>query len=391
MLVFGWRTAVLALVSAQVLILAAALWEAPQNRAANRRLAALLVVLVGLVTPYTLGFAGFYDAYPWLTFAPFAVPLAVGPLALGYVRAWTGEPLRPPLWAHLIPAAAQFVYGAVCFALPMPAKTAWADGGHEAIEPVLALAAPLSLAAYAGAALASLRHYRRRLGEVVSDEARFALGWLGRALIALTLTLAVWAAMQTWEVAAAGLTYFQRLGLYLAIAALALYLGIEGWRHAGLRRPALDGPAPAQEALGEAGEAGETGDPARRDWRATGAAWAAQVDAAGWWREPDLTLAELAARLGTNTHYLSRALNEGLGQNFASFVNGRRAAAVRARLEAGDGRGLLELAFEAGFNSKASFNRAYAAAFGESPSAARRRGSEAKLRAGFPETGRAPS
>lgn len=378
MLVFGWRTAVLALVSAQVLLLAVALATTPSNQPANRRLAALIVVLVGLLTPYTIGFAGAYDAWPWLTFAPFAVPLAVGPLAFAYVRAWTDEPLRSGLAAHLAPAIAQFAYGAVCFALPSPQKVAWADGPDAVIAPILATLAPASLTLYALASAASLRRYRARLGDLVTDEARYTLGWLTRALAALAITLAAWAGFQLWELAVGQLSYFQRLGLYLVIAALALYLAVEGWRHAGLRRPA----PPSTESVAQRPP---------RDWRETAQAWAARVEAAGWWREPDLTLGDLAARLGANTHYLSRALNEGLGQNFAGFINGLRARAVHEALVGGDARPLLDLAFDAGFNSKASFNRAYLAAYGEAPSATRRRGSEPKLSAATPEMRRDPA
>jgi AraC-like DNA-binding protein len=367
MLVFGWRTAVLALVSLQVLTLAVALLRAPRNRAANRRLAALLLVLVGLLTPYTIGFAGFYDAWPWLSFAPFAMPLAVGPLAFAYVCAWTGQPMRPRLAVHLAPAALHLAYGLACFALPLPQKLAWAEGPDGRwITPAIAILAPLSLGAYTWAAAAALVRYRRGLAQVVTDEARYAQAWLQRALAALVVVLAAWAGFQVWELASGGLSYFQRLNLHLLLAALALYLAVEGWRHAGLRLPALPGPVSAST-------------PAR-DWRATAEAWAAQIDAAGWWRDPDLSLPDLAARLGTNTHYLSRALNEGLGLSFAAFVNGRRARAVAQAIAQGDPRPVLDLALDAGFNSKASFNRAFLAEFGETPSQVRRRQvSEPKL------------
>ena len=69
-----------------------------------------------------------------------------------------------------------------------------------------------------------------------------------------------------------------------------------------------------------------------------------------------------------NTAYLSRGFNEGLGQNLAEVINRMRAEAVAGRLEAGDGATLLELALEAGFSSKATFNRAFRAAYGRSPS-----------------------
>ena len=113
---------------------------------------------------------------------------------------------------------------------------------------------------------------------------------------------------------------------------------------------------------------------AAQDWAALGERWRQAVEAAGWWREPNLTLAELARRLGTNTAYLSRAVNEGLGMNFNAFVNRLRAEEVARRMQADPAaRDLLQLALEAGFSSKATFNRAFRAAFGSAPSDFRQR------------------
>lgn len=50
-----------------------------------------------------------------------------------------------------------------------------------------------------------------------------------------------------------------------------------------------------------------------------------------------------------------------------------RAEAVAARLAAGEPGELLALAFDAGFGSKASFNRAFRARFGMTPSEYRAR------------------
>jgi AraC-like DNA-binding protein len=58
--------------------------------------------------------------------------------------------------------------------------------------------------------------------------------------------------------------------------------------------------------------------------------------------------------------------------NFATFINGLRARAVAGSLIEGRSEDLLTLALEAGFNSKASFNRAFKAALGVSPSEYRR-------------------
>ena len=57
--VFGWRTALLTVVVVQ--LVATALPRVLVNNLANRTLAALLVVLAGVLTPWLIGFAGFYD------------------------------------------------------------------------------------------------------------------------------------------------------------------------------------------------------------------------------------------------------------------------------------------------------------------------------------------
>ena len=80
---------------------------------------------------------------------------------------------------------------------------------------------------------------------------------------------------------------------------------------------------------------------------------------------------DLARRLGTNSGHLSRALNDGHG-GFADAVARIRAERVAARIDAGESGDLLGLALEAGFGSKASFNRAFKAETGLTPTEFRR-------------------
>jgi len=87
--------------------------------------------------------------------------------------------------------------------------------------------------------------------------------------------------------------------------------------------------------------------------------------------DPTLQLRSVAERLGVNANQLSEAVNDGSGQNFNDFLNGYRVAAVRKRFDAGDHDQLtfLAIAYECGFNSKASFNRAFRKHTGMTPSA----------------------
>lgn len=79
--------------------------------------------------------------------------------------------------------------------------------------------------------------------------------------------------------------------------------------------------------------------------------------------DPELSVPRLARILGTNSAYVLRAFNEGLGQNFSAFVNRLPCEDVAPRLRNGASGDLLDLALECGFSPKASFNLAVQAVF----------------------------
>lgn len=362
-LVFGWRTALLLLLSVQILTIAGALALQPRNRTANRILAAFLLVLAGVMTPYTIGFAGFYDAWMGLTFAPLALPLFLAPLLYGYTHALV-QGRRPAHWPwHLAPGFAQLAYMTLAFLLPFDLKMAWAEHGDGPwVANLVSLGVTAGLIAYSLAALRLLRAYRAGLAEERSDDDRFAARWLTRVLAALGTATVLWVAWEGWRFLTGRFDYFEFFWLHLAFGFIGLALGVEGWRHAGLRFEPLSTETPAP--------------PAERDWAAVAADFERRTREAGWWREPDLSLPALARLLGTNTGRVSRAINLGLGMNFSAFVNGLRAEGVADALRERPDADLLDLAFDMGFASKASFNRAFRARFGMAPSQYRRQASD---------------
>jgi AraC-like DNA-binding protein len=361
-LYLGWRTAVLLCAVLVVVPIIIGLFQSGLNRAANRTLALLLLVLVGVITPWMIGFAGFYDRWPWLTFLPVAMPLFVPPLAFFYAHALMHGDWPDKARLALLPGGAHFSIMLAGFVLPSPLKQQVA----AAIAPWVNAAVALGLVIGFVAALARLRQglaaYARWLGEQRSDDARFATRWLSRAITALALLFAVWAGFEVTDILYP-LGYAGLMPLYLAIAGTMVFLAIEGWRHGGMAWPAIPSAAPATAPAAASGN----------DWAALGARWQEALKEGEYYRETDLTLARAARLLGTNTAYLSRACNEGLGLSFSAVVNHLRAEAVAAAIGQRPGAGLLDLALDAGFASKASFNRAFAERYGTSPSAWRRR------------------
>ena len=92
-------------------------------------------------------------------------------------------------------------------------------------------------------------------------------------------------------------------------------------------------------------------------------------------REPALTIATLARRLGVQEYRLRRAINIALGfRNFNDFLNRQRIEEVCAAL-ADPGKAhvsVLTIAVEAGFGSLGAFNRAFKAQLGVTPTEYRR-------------------
>jgi AraC-like DNA-binding protein len=83
-----------------------------------------------------------------------------------------------------------------------------------------------------------------------------------------------------------------------------------------------------------------------------------------------ITLTDLANYLGTNTFYVSKLLNEGFGKSFSDYINSYRIEAfIKAvKNKPGDGDTYLSIAYNVGFNSKSSFNRAFKKYTGFTPS-----------------------
>jgi AraC-like DNA-binding protein len=87
--------------------------------------------------------------------------------------------------------------------------------------------------------------------------------------------------------------------------------------------------------------------------------------------DPELTAGRLADELGLTENRLSAVLNDGMQTSFYDLVARYRLAEFErlARDAKNRGKSVLELAYAAGFNSKASFYRLFRRSHGTTPSA----------------------
>ena len=91
--------------------------------------------------------------------------------------------------------------------------------------------------------------------------------------------------------------------------------------------------------------------------------------------DPKLNQARLAKKMNISRNRLSWIINETTGYNFSDFINSYRIEKILQLMKDPDRRDkpIINLAFEAGFNSKAPFNKAFKKFTGEVPTVYRKR------------------
>jgi len=87
------------------------------------------------------------------------------------------------------------------------------------------------------------------------------------------------------------------------------------------------------------------------------------------YQEPELTLQDLSARLKIPSHQVSLAINDGMKKSFYDLVNGYRVEEAKRLLLNPKNRDytILSVGFEAGFNSKTTFNTVFKKYTGSTP------------------------
>ncbi|MEO0696793.1 MAG: AraC family transcriptional regulator [Pseudomonadota bacterium] len=112
---------------------------------------------------------------------------------------------------------------------------------------------------------------------------------------------------------------------------------------------------------------GDTAHVLDRDWHRVDFV----VQSKELYRDPTLSLAQLAREVAMNRSQLSAAINHSGQQNFNQYINSLRVDYAKRRLLSSD-EPVLAVAFDAGFNSKPTFNRVFKQLTGTTPGEFRR-------------------
>jgi hypothetical protein len=231
MISFGPMSITLLLGALQGVVLAALLLRAQRNRVANRYLALLIVAVAALITPFIIGYAGFYDRWPRLSFAPFSYTLAFGPLIYFYTVSLV-DPVPQRAWPHFAPVVIQFLADALVFPFSLATKNWWDSVAHAPIIfPLFEIATLASIAGYGAVAFRRYQVYRRWLSDNRTDGVDFDPSWVRNFLFSLAGVALIWLGFSVANWLNPMRDYFDQFWLYVIFSALVIYLGVAGWRH----------------------------------------------------------------------------------------------------------------------------------------------------------------
>ncbi len=353
---------VYAIGAAQAVLLALALWRRAVNAPANRVLAIWLAI-VGVdlaikVLHLSAPGPGQFVAFRMVALFPFLY----GSLFYLYVRALTtgrGFALRDLM--HLAGYALALAMTLPLFLLDPEQTTAlfprWSadEWPPRWFDPFL-FAYSLS---YVIAALVRVHRYRHRLRQKRSDVDRMSLRWIDALAIGQIVI---------WCIAVAATTVrIPGIDHYLIYGAVAAWVCVIGWFSLG--QPPVANESPRTEDV-------EAVEDARDDdvrFPAVEVRLSQLMAHDALYREPALTIGELARRSGYPEYLVSAVINRRLGGNFWEYINRHRVEAARACLaERDDARTVLDIAYACGFTSKSTFNAAFKRQVGQTPSAYRR-------------------
>lgn len=338
------------------LIFSLLLFSKKENKLANRFLSLLIFSLSLTFTPYA------FDLNPlervlWVTWLPFSLTYWIGPSFYFYVKTLTQPNYRPKpvvLW-HFSAIILNYIHSIYHLITGSTNVFPWFHHFAELLESF----AIISIIIYLILALKEVRRYQRSIFDQLSSIEGLQLRWLKSIILVLLSTfilIIIYLAVhnriiEKYIVLPSNLYHHLLFSIY---AGVIYWLAINGFLQSQTIALANVAAFPLNQMEIDGATVKVLLDSMQKD---------------KLYLDHTLSLKSLSKHTKIPEKEISAALNQQLGKNFYTFINEYRTVEVKKRLNdsKNDHLTILSIAFDAGFNSKATFNRIFKAATGQSP------------------------
>ena len=362
----------------------------------DKWLSIFLFLCILYIAPWMIGFAGWYDTQPYrdiLFYLPFQQLYFIGPVIFFYVQSLLNPSFRfgKKEWLHLLRGILYLLFSIIMVVtdkLVLKKYYFLANGQDPDFDTWYQLTGFASMLFYFFLSLRYYNLYKKLIVQVVSYAELVSFRWVRNFLVAFLIMLFVKIVFFILE-EITDLSYWDTWWYFLVFAILFYYIAISGYAnsvetkvafkpHLLTYRPTLllnySPSLTLTESVTEEAEIiaiepaskENAADEVLTEWKPK---LLRLMQEEKIYEDPELSLTQVAKQLQSNPSFISMVVNRGFELNFNDFVNQFRIEAVKEMLKKGEHKKqtLLGIAYECGFNSKATFNRAFKKVTGLTP------------------------
>lgn len=327
-----------------------------------------------------LGYANWYAqklTAEILFFIPFMQVLLIGPVVYFYTKSLLNNSFKISQrdYIHFVPAILYAIYSLIVFVadkLILDEFYFYADGRDKDLANWYQIAGLISMAFYLVLSLRYYFEYKKLVFDKVSYADKLLFKWIRNFMIAflgiLILRVLFFILNPDWG------EFGSQFWHYIAFSFIFYYIAITGYSNV-IKQTTL-----SSEKLKLINVFDEENSVSKTEPKAN----LTELNVSKWkdklstlmiekhlFENPCLTLTDVASELDTTSKTISSVVNSGFNMNFNDFVNHYRIEAIKDKLDKGEQTTstLLGIAFDCGFNSKATFNRAFKKSTSLSPKA----------------------
>lgn len=346
-------------------------------------LSAFIFLCAMYISPFMLGYAGWYSRNPYreiMFFVPFQQLFLIGPVIYFYTQSLLNKSfkLSKKDIIHFLPAILYFIYSIVILITDkfiLNELYFYADERDKDLAFWYQMSGLISMVFYLVLSIRFYSAYKKIAYQVVSFADTILFVWVQRFLFAfliiLLLRVVFFISNPEWG------QFGSKFWYYLCFSVLFYYISISGYTNSvraiiafrtslfGYESSYLLKEYETEETENDEEDLIET--PAKKETKEFSDfdKWKIKIEelmtTKKLFENPELTLSDVSQELQINPRKVSRIINQGFEMNFNDFINKYRTEAVIKKIQTGehDMKTLLGIAFDCGFNSKSTFNRAF--------------------------------
>ncbi|WP_395372930.1 helix-turn-helix domain-containing protein [Marinicella sp. W31] len=339
-------------------------------RQPSKRILGIAILMFCLVNFRILFYASGLAQMTWLRFIPLGSELLLPPLFYLYAVSLTQPQFKwlKTDFLHLLPGLLILLFDCLLYVISLTAsdfqhqKTLIQSMGYNQVNSVEDILIVISSVVYVFMGYRRLFNYRSWLFELKLDHTYPIYSWLSNVMIIMSVFVFLLLVNQSLDsLTMMAPSHVFRWQLFnVIIAFLIYYMGFMGYKqeNSKLYQAKLNLETMSKKLAG-------------RNIKDLSNQLDQLFDNQAVHLDPDLSLSQLAQMMNTTAENLSFVFNHNYKMSFRDYINQRRVSAVKHRLDtiSDSDFSILDIALDCGFNSQASFYRAFKKFVGKSPKA----------------------